>query len=131
MKVWMGAHSGGEHAGAVGFTGELAVGEFHGCRAVVSLRPLFPLADTWVPRASRRAEGGSQAWAALCRGPSDLFGPAQHCLSDWISLLFFIIEIKNGLKNVWVIKLVPNLLKQILLGSLSSDPLGKIIACHF
>ena len=54
MKVWMGAHSGGEHAGAVGFTGELAVGEFHGCRAVVSLRPLFSLADARVPFASRR-----------------------------------------------------------------------------
>ena len=74
-----------------GSPGELAVGEFHGCRAVVSLRPLFPLADTRVPRASRRAEGGSQAWAALCRGPSELSGPAQYCLSDWISLLFFII----------------------------------------
>jgi len=63
MKVWMGAHSGGEHAGAVGFTGELAVGEFHGCRAVVSLRPLFPLADARVPFASRRC--GEEAGARL------------------------------------------------------------------
>lgn len=54
MKVWMGAHSCGEHAGAVGFTGELAVGEFRSCRAVVSLRPLFSLADARVPFASRR-----------------------------------------------------------------------------
>jgi len=54
MKVWMGAHSCGEHAGAVGFTGELAVGEFRSCRTVVSLRPLFSLADARVPFASHR-----------------------------------------------------------------------------
>ena len=44
----------GEHAGAVGFTGELAVGEFRSCRAVFPLRPLFSLADARVPFASRR-----------------------------------------------------------------------------
>ena len=41
MKVWMGAHSCGEHAGAVCFTGELAVGDFRSCRAVVSSVPCF------------------------------------------------------------------------------------------
>ena len=92
MKVWMGAHSGGEHAGAVGFTGELAVGEFHGCRAVVSLRPLFPLAVTRVPRVSRRAEGGSQAWAALCRGPSDPFGPTQYCVNELFSFILYYLK---------------------------------------
>ena len=89
----MGAGGRGEHAGAVGFTGELVVGEFRGCRAVVSLRLLFSLADTRVPRVSRRAGGGSQAWAALCRGPSDPFGPAQYCLSDLISLYSLLFEI--------------------------------------
>ena len=61
MKVWMGAHSCGEHAGAVGFTGELAVGEFRSCRAVVSLRPLFSLADARAPFVSRRCCEGTGA----------------------------------------------------------------------
>ena len=87
----MGAGSRGEHAGAVGFTGGTRRRRISRLPRRRLPRPLFPLADTRVPRASRRAEGGSQAWAALCRGPSDLFGPAQYCLSDWISLLFFII----------------------------------------
>ena len=54
VKVWMGAHRCGEHAGAVGFAEGAAVGEFHSCRAVVFLRPLFSLADARVPSVSRR-----------------------------------------------------------------------------
>ena len=54
VKVWMGVHRCGEHAIALGSTGELAVGEFRSCRAVVPLRTLFSLADARVPFASRR-----------------------------------------------------------------------------
>ena len=79
MKVWMGAHSCGEHAGAVGFTGELAVGEFRSCRAVVPLRPLFsgPFCQPPLLR-------GSRSWAALfwavcahSRGPPNPIELAQ------------------------------------------------------
>jgi len=48
-----------------------------------------------------------------------------------ISIYYLLFEIKNGLKNVWMVKFAPNLLKQIFLGFLLSDLLGKIIACHF
>ena len=37
----------------------------------------------------------------------------------------------NALENVCVLILAPNLLKQILLGSLSPDLHDKNIACHF
>ena len=63
VKVWMGVHRCGEHAIALGSTGELAVGEFRSCRTVVSLRPLFSLADARVPFASRRC--GEEAGARL------------------------------------------------------------------
>ena len=92
--------------------------------------PLFCVFDTGVPRVSRRAEE-SQAWAAPCRGPSGPLGPAQQHLSEMFSIYYLLFEIKNGLKNVWMIKLVPNLLKQNLLGSLSPDLLGKIVHVIF
>ena len=58
-------------------------------------------------------------------------GLAQQCLNEWFSIYSLLFENRNGLKNVWVLKFAPNLLKQILLGSLSSDLLGKNCACHF
>ena len=68
---------------------------------------------------------------AHSRGLPKPFGLAQQRLSELFSIYYLLFEIKNGLKNVWMIKLAPNLLKQNLLGSLSPDLLGKIIACHF
>ena len=50
----MNAGGRGGHAIALGSTGELAVGEFRSCRAVVSHHPLFSLADAQVPAVSRR-----------------------------------------------------------------------------
>ena len=82
-------------------------------------------------------------------GPGDPLGPA--CLSLWrglwvdnrvdladLSMKFksiskndFSESYLNALENVCVLLFAPNLLKQILLDSLSADLLGKIIACHF
>ena len=49
----------GEHVGALRFAGDLAVGEFRSCRAVVPLRPLFSLAGMRAPFASRRCCEGT------------------------------------------------------------------------
>jgi len=50
----------GGHAFALGSTGEIAVGEFRSCRAIVFLRPLFSLADARVPFVSRRCCEGAR-----------------------------------------------------------------------
>ena len=49
------------HAGAVGFAGELAFGDFRSCRAVVPLRPLLSLADVRAPFVNRRCCEGTRA----------------------------------------------------------------------
>ena len=49
----------GEHVGALRFAGDLAVGEFRSCRAVVPLRPLFSLAGVRAPFVSRRCCEGT------------------------------------------------------------------------
>jgi len=56
--------------------------------------------------------------------------PAQYHLNDLFSIYSFLFENRNGLQNIWILKVAPNLLKQIFLGSLLPDLLGKIIACH-
>jgi len=103
----------------------------------------------WVadPRGPAAVAGKGPGW--LASGPVEPPGPA--CLSLWhgiwvdnrvylavlsmkfkrISKMIFSEFYLNALENVWVLKFAPNLLKQILLGSLSPGLLEKIIACHF
>ena len=64
------------HDGAVGFAGEITVGELDHRRADVCRLPCF-VSLTRGPARQSLSRRGSQAWAALCRGPSDPFGPAQ------------------------------------------------------
>ena len=88
--------------------------------------------------------GEGPGW--LASGPVDPQGPTWQPLwvhSTGCTQRFRQLEFKkdfknefsdsylNALKNVCVLILAPNLLKQNLLGSLSPDLLGKIFACHF
>ena len=72
----------------------------------------------------------SVAQAESGRGPVVPTGrPSSNRKMNFGFLLLF--GKRNTLENVCVLILAPNLLKQILLGSLSPDLHDKNIACHF
>ena len=88
--------------------------------------------------------GEGPGW--LASGPVDLLGPAWQPLwvystgcTQRLCRLKFKKDFKNdfsdfylkALENVCVLILAPNLLRQILLGSVSPDLHEKNIACHF
>ena len=79
--------------------------------------PPFPFAR------SAQAENG--------RGPVVPTGRPSSNRKNTFSVSLLLFEKGNTLENVCVLILAPNLLKQILLGSLSPDLHDKNIACQF